>query len=148
MLERKVFHHVRTGNSHLEQEDHHLVYPKSSTTTVQYSALVQSFWILKPQKNYNKCVKMVITFFRRFAKGDDLFQSERCGEIDLDNHISARRELPCDTILKQILKALLLPDIVIISPSAAGPSKWPSWVPPVNFSVAEVGSSSDTITYT
>jgi len=40
------------------------------------------------------------------------------------------------------------PDIVIISPSAAGPSKWPSWVPPVNFSVAEVGSSSDTITYT
>ena len=91
---------------------------------------------------------MVITFIRRFAKGDDLFQSERCGEIDLDNHVSARRELPCDTISKQILKALLLPDIVIISPSAAGPSKWPSWVPPVNFSLAEVGSSSDTITYT
>jgi len=33
-------------------------------------------------------------FFRRFAKGDDLFQSERCGVIDLDNHVSARRELP------------------------------------------------------
>ena len=66
---------------------------------------------------------MVITFFRRFTKGYDLFQSERCGEIDLDNHVSARRELPCDTILKTNFKSITFTRYRDYLPVSSGPLK-------------------------